>query len=373
MANSNFYRWIVPGGRNGGNAQMLNVMDSPTLPYAVCPELVFGHTVTWKDLRDATGVQQGDDLVVGGTIVAGDHEITFTNARTGAVITTLTYPVHEDTITISGTASDGNYDAIFEMLDPPVRARVVRSTTPATNDDIAAELSDQIDDLIATSLAGVVASVSATDNVVTIVYEAGIPAQTLATAETTATGTIVASISADVDAVAAGLEALIEAARAADQPLELYVADESVATDTVSIIYVAGTQVTLTADFPDTGTGTVTTTNTATISIGTTGNLFPANVWVAGDRGAGCNVTTAFAGITTLAAAMGDADATDGLLTTADLTTTGFTSTTAAAEYAEHMELAYTPIISITADEPFTNLTAGSAELLIPYSPPPKI
>lgn len=371
MANSSFYHWVQPGAKNGGNTAMLNAVEKDTLPWALTPELVFGQVVTWKDLRDATGVQQGDDLVVGGTIVAGDHEITFTNARTGAALVTLSYPVHEDTITIGGTAADGNYDAIFDSVG--VRARVVRSTTPATNDDIAAALSDAIEDLIATDLAGIVASVSATDNIVTIVYEEGIAAQTITTAETTATGTITASVADDADAVAAGLEALIEAARDTDEPLEDYVGDESVTADTVSIIYVAGTQVALTVDFPGTSTGTVAVTNTATIAIGTTGHLFPANVWVAGDAGAGANVTTAFDGVTTLAAAMGDEGASDGLLTTADLLTAGFYSTIAATEYVEHFEIAYAPIISITSDGLFTDLTAGAVEFLIPFSAPPTI
>lgn len=371
MANSNLYHILQPGKFNGGNAHAWSLLESDTLPWAYTPGLVFTQTITWKDLRDATDVAQADDLVVGGTIVAGDHEITFTNARTGAVIETLTYAVHEDTVTIGGTASDGNYDVIFELLDPPVRARVTRATTPATNDNIATSLAAAITDLIATSLSGIVASASALSSVVTIVYEDGIPAQTLATAETTATGTIVASVSDDEDDIAAGLEALIEDARATT--LLDYVADETVTTDTVTIQYVAGTQVLLSVDFPGTSTGTVATTTTATIPIGTTGNLFPANVWVAGDQGAGANVTTAFAGITTLSAALGDSVASDGLMTTADLTVTGFTSTIAATEYAEHMELAYAPIVTVVSDELFSNLTAGSMEILIPFSVPPTI
>jgi len=371
MANSSFTHWVVPGGLNGGNASMVDAIDADTLPWAMTPELVFSRTVTWKDLRDATDVAQADDLVVGGTIVAGDHEITFTNARTGAVIETLTHPVHEDTVTIGGTASDGNYDTIFTSLTPPVRVRTVRSTTPATNDNIATQHAADITDRIATDLAGIVASASANSNVVTIVYEDGIAPQTLTCVESTATGTITASVGADEDDVAAGLEALIEAARATT--LVDYVADETVTTDTVTIQYVAGTQVLLSVDFPGTSTGTVATTTTATIPIGTTGNLFPANVWVAGDRGAGANVTTAFAGITTLSASLGDSVASDGLMTTADLTVVGFTSTIAATEYAEHMEVAYVPIATIVSDELFANLTAGSVDFLIPYSAPPTI
>lgn len=369
MANSNFYHWVQTGGRNGGNAATINAMDSDTLPWALSPELVFSQTFTWKDLRDATDVLQTDELLVGGTIVSGSHDITFTNARTGAEIVTLSHPVHEDTITIGGTVSDGNYDAIFDSVG--VRARVVRATTPADNDAVAAALADEINDLVATDLAGIVQEASSNASVVTIIYEEGIDPQTITTAETTATGTITASVAADADAVAAALEALIEDARSG--ALADYVDDESVATDTVTIEYVEGVQVALTVDFPGTSTGDVTTANVATITVGTTGNLFPANVWVAGDRGAGQNVTTAFLGITTLTAELGDANDVAGLMTASDLTATGFSSTPAALEYAEHMELAYTPIVTITADEPFPNLTAGQVEFLIPYSPPPTI
>lgn len=370
MANSNFYRWLVPGGANGGNAASMNILDTDTLPWAMTPGLVYSQLVTWKTLRDAADVVQTDELLVGGTIVTGSHELTFTNAITGAEITTVSYPVHEDTITIGGTASDGNYDAIFDSVG--VRARVVRATTPATNDNIATAMAAAINDLVATSLAGIVASASAGTNVVTVVYEAGIEPQTITTAETTATGTIVASVSDDADAVAAGLEAAIELARATT--LVDYVDDEAVTTDTVTIEYVEGAQVDITVDFPGTSTGTLTVASVATIPIGAaTGDLFPANVWVAGDRGAGVNVTTAFDGVTTITAELGDAGAVAGLMTASDIATAGFYTTLAAAEYVEHMELAYTPILTVTADEPFTHLTAGSLDVLIPYTAPPTI
>jgi hypothetical protein len=363
MANSDFYRILVPGGKNGGNSRTIDLLKSDALPWAFSPELTYSRVVTWRDLRDATGVLQIDELVIGGTIVAGDHSITFTDARTGAEIVTLTHAVHEDTITIAGTASDGNYDAIFDSVG--VRARVVRDTTPASNDDIATELAAQITDLIPTTLAGIVASAAAVGAVVTVVYEDGIEPQTITTAETTATGTITASVASDEDVVAAALEALIEAARGADEPLEDYVDDEAAATDTVTIEYVAGVQMLLTTDIPATGTGAVTSAVTGTIALAPAGDLFPANVWVNGESGgAGLNVTTAFDGITTMTGELGDADAVAGLTTASDLLTAGFYSTIAAAEYAEHM---------VTADGPFTLLTAGQLEALIPYSAPASI
>lgn len=375
MANSDFYRIVQPGARNGGNAHMVNVMDGDLMPWALTPELVFSQVIKWTDLRDATGVLQTDELLIEGTIVPGDHTITFTDARTGVLLETLTHPVHEDTVTIGGTASDGNYDVIFELLDPPVRARVVRATTPASNDNIATAVAAAITDLVATDLSGIVASAAAVGSVVTIVYESGIPAQTLATAETTATGTIVATAADDEAAIATGLEALIEAARATT--LAGYVDDESVASDTITVTYESGVQVIIGVDFPGTSEGTLTTTNVATITLGRTGAWFPSNVWVAGDRGAGQNVTTAFDGITTLTGELGGTFASgadvDGLMTASDMTVAGFSSTIAAAEYVEHMELAFEPTFTVTADGLFADLTAGELEVLIPYAAPPSI
>lgn len=370
MTNSTFP--TVIGGRNGGNARLANILDTDQLGYAMTPELVFAQTVTWKDLRDATGVAQVDEIVIGGTIVAGEHTLVVTNARTGVLLANITHVVHEDTITIGGTASDGNYDTIFTALDPPVRVRTVRSTTPATNDNIATQHAADITDLIATSLAGIVESAAAVGSVVTIVYEDAIDPQTLSCSETTATGTIVESVSEDEDDIAAALEALIEAYRVV--LLADYVTDETVSTDTITVTYEPGVQILITPDFPGTSTGTVTTTNVATIPIGASaGNLFPAAVWVAGDRGAGQNVKVAFAGITTIAAELGDAGDVDGLMTSTTIASTGFTSTIAAAEYAEHMELTYAPVFTVTADELFSHLTAGEVEVLIPYSAPPTI
>lgn len=369
MANSDFQAIVHPGKANGGNSRMVDVIDSDRLPWAFSPNLVFEHTVKWRDLRDATDVAQSDSFVVGGTIVAGPHVITFTDARTGTLLDTLTYQVHEDTITIGGTASDGNYDAIFVTPTIPVRARVVRDTTPADNDAIAAAMSDAIEDLIATELAGIVASVSATGAVVTIVYEAGIAAQLIDTAETTATGTIVASTSEDTDSVAAALEALIETARATT--LAEHVADETVAASTITITYVDGVQVTMADTFPGTGTGTATTTNVATIPMGRTGDWFPAAVIVDGGMQ---NVVTAFAGGTpTITAQIGDADAVDGIMTATSIATAGPDETIAATEFAEHYEATFQPLVTITSNRLFTSLTAGEASFMVRYSAPPTI
>lgn len=368
MANSDFQSIVAVGGVNGGNAHLANVIDSDRLPWALSPELTFDHTVKWRDLASSTDVQQTDSLVVGGTIAAGDYTVSVTDARTGVLVDDVTYVVHDDTVTIGGVASDGNYDVIFESLDPPVRARVVRSTTPATNDDIATAMAAAITDLIATNLAGIVASASAALSVVTIVYEAGIAAQDLSTAETTATGTIAASTSEDADSVAAGLEALLQTARATT--LANYLTNETVLTDTITLTYDAGVQVLLETDFPVGATGDVTVANVATIAMGRTGDWFPADVVVCG---AYADVDVAFAGITTLTAEIGDTNDPNGLLTSSDLATTGVRRTIAAAENAEHFEATFQPLLTITADGLFTDLTAGEVTALVRYCPPPTI
>lgn len=376
MANSNVHQWAVPGGKNGGNSHLFNVVDSDAFPWAFRPDLVYAQVLTYQQIRDLAMVSQGDEVTVGGTIVAGDHSLTFSNTQTGEEYITLTHTVHEDTVTIGGTASDGNYDTVFDQLDPPVRVRTVRSTTPATNANIATQHAADITDLIATSLAGIVASASANSAVVTIVYEAGIDPQTLTCSETTATGTITASVGEDEDDIAAALEALIEDARDTDEPLEGIVEGETVSTDTITIDYVDGVQVTLTADFPGTSTATIVADVVGTIALGVVGDYFPSNVWL---NGGGVHVTTAFTGITTLTAELGGTFLSsgtpdpDGLMTSSDLTATGFLQTIAAAEYVEHMETAFSPTLTITADEPLSNLTAGALVVQMRYSPPPTI
>lgn len=374
MANSSIYNIVQPGAHNGGNAATANALDSAKMPFAWCPNLRYEQTITWKDLRDATDVLQIDEALVDSTVVAGVYSLEFTDLHTGASIHTVSTTVHEDTVTVGGTASDGNYDIIFDALDPPVRARTVRATTPADNTAIGADLAAQINDLVATSLAGVVASAAADTGVVTITYEAGIDPQTLSVAETTATGTLTVSISADEDAIATALEAEIEAARAADQPLEDYVDDESVATDTVTIEYVAGVQVRVTPDVPATADITVTTTDVATITLGSTGNYFPSNVMVAG---AIANVSTAFdiaSGTPTITMEVGgafdsDPDDPNGLLTSSSLATAAVLETIGATLFVEHFEAACAPSVTVTSDVLFADLTQGEVSVMIRWSP----
>jgi hypothetical protein len=369
MANSDFQRIVSVGGRNGGNAHLANVVDSDRLPWALAPELAFSHTVKWTDIAASTDVAQSDELTVGGTIGAGDYIVSITDARTGNLVDDVTYVVHEDTVTIGGTASDGNYDIIFATLDPPVRARVTRTGgSPATNANIATSLAAEITDLIATSLAGIVASASANAEDVEIVYEAGIAAQSLDVAETTATGTLTVSTSETDETVAAGLEALLQTARATT--LADYLEGESVAAAVISLDYVDGVQVLLEVDFPVGATGTNVIANVATIPMGRTGDWFPSDVVV---DGAMASVGTAFVGLTTLDLTIGDVGAANGLLTASDCTATGALQTTAAAEHTDHFEATFQPLMTLTADGLFTDVTAGEVTGMVFYTPPPTI
>lgn len=369
MANYALSNRFVAGGKNGGNSHMVNVVDSDGTPFAVSPELNFTQKVTWKDLQALTTVAQSATLLVGGSITFGTYAVTLTDARTGVAAGTVTTTVHEDTVTIGGTASDGNYDTLFVTPTIPVRVRTVRSTTPATNDNIATQHAADITDLIATSLAGIVTSATALTNVVTIVYAAGIAPQNLTCSETTATGTITASSSSTASTVAAALEALLEAAR--PTTFAAYLEDESVSTATITMDFVDGTQVTPSASFPAGATATITIANVATIPMGTTGDWFPSNVLV---NGAIVDRTVAFAGGTpTIAMTVGDAGAVNGLFTTTSIASTGAIETIAAAEFDEHFEAAFVPLMTITSNRVFSSLTAGEVTALIRYCPPPTI
>lgn len=76
------------------------------------------------------------------------------------------------TITVGGTPADGNYDVIFTGfgLASPVTVRVTRSTTPATNDDLAAAIDAELDtqNAPAGDIEDLLVSVSTNTNVVTI-------------------------------------------------------------------------------------------------------------------------------------------------------------------------------------------------------------
>lgn len=141
MANSDFARFVKIGSKNGGNGRLVDVLlRSKRLPYAVTPELVWERDVTYRDFQTAGVRTQTITVTVGGTPDTEDYTISFL---------------------------DGDVDAVY-------------TGQPAeSNDEIAIGLAAEITTLIATTLDGVVASASPSDDTVVIVFEPGIAVQEL--------------------------------------------------------------------------------------------------------------------------------------------------------------------------------------------------
>lgn len=87
------------------------------------------------------------------------------------------------TATFGGTETDGDYDLIFAGfgLASPVTVTITRSTTPATNADLAAAMDAELDTQngVAGDIEGLLASVSNASGVVTIVMTDGLAAGTI--------------------------------------------------------------------------------------------------------------------------------------------------------------------------------------------------
>lgn len=85
------------------------------------------------------------------------------------------------TAVIGGTPEDGNYDLIFTGfgLESPVTVRVERSTTPSTNDDLAAAMETELETAIAGDLAGVVLSASSATATVSFTIAGGLATGTV--------------------------------------------------------------------------------------------------------------------------------------------------------------------------------------------------
>lgn len=106
-------------------------------------------------------------------------------------------------VTVGGTASDGDYVTTITPTAPGVDAipiTVTRDTTPATNDDIAAEFVTEANTLLlaanprdTAALATYIESVSSSGAVVQFIVKRDAPPFTVVTSETTATGTLTLS------------------------------------------------------------------------------------------------------------------------------------------------------------------------------------
>jgi len=103
-------------------------------------------------------------------------------------------------VTIGGIASDGDYVITITPTAPGVAAipiTVMRATTPATNTNIATAMVTAANVLLAAApppgpaaLATYIESVSSSGAVVSFIVKRGAPSFTVATSETTATGTL---------------------------------------------------------------------------------------------------------------------------------------------------------------------------------------
>lgn len=179
----------------------------------------------------------------------------------------------------------------------------------------------------------------------------------------------------DSDAIAAGLEAILEAARADE--LVGITTDESVATDTITVVFATGVNAEITLDVPATSTSTIADSAVQTLTINDVfDNDAAVGPMLRGEPA--LRIDTAFAGPTSLTIEMGDdasdggtADA-DGLVTATTGAAAGYFGTVGAAQYANRVELAFSPTgtIRYTGGTPF-DLTAGKCTFVLAYYPLP--
>lgn len=117
---------------------------------------------------------------------------------------------------------------------------------------------------------------------------------------------------------------------------------------------------------------TAATSQEVDLNVAFPGNAFPANV-----RINGCYIKriTDFAGgaITALTVQVGDTGDPNGLLTATSVFTgvgAGYTETTAAAQFAQRLETAFVPTLTLTSTTAnLTALTAGRLKVVIPFQP----
>lgn len=153
------------------------------------------------------------------------------------------------------------------------------------------------------------------------------------------------------DDIAAGLEAIIEAARAADEALENIVTAESVSTDTITTALAQGVVATWTLVQPATGTETIARSFSCTVD--PTSRVrgkaimpaFPERVTRSRTI---LEVVDAVAGPTTPQIIFGDDNDDNGLITVSSLASEGFAYTSAATEAADLEEAAFVPQAVIT-------------------------
>lgn len=186
--------------------------------------------------------------------------------------------------------------------------------------------------------------------------------------------------------IAAGLEAIIEAARA--DVLADVITGESVTDATISIAAIpkapSVAPLTVTHTVPGGAASTLTYTYTLTqdhTSVDSTrhGDAHVTHLFCERVVRGSCtlNVTTAFAGVTAMTIIAGDADDDNGILTSSNLKSAAATDTVGAAENTPRFEAAFVPqwVITCASATPlhFGSLTAGEFELEIAYVPVPEV
>lgn len=177
--------------------------------------------------------------------------------------------------------------------------------------------------------------------------------------------------------IAAGLEAIIQAARGVGEDLEGIVTGETVTDETITTTLAAGVVGTWSLEAPAGGSATVVRSFSLGITINTlfANDAFPANV-LRGEPA--MRVDIAFTGVAGVSAVFGDDNsdggsaAANGLVTITSLTSAGYFSTPGATQYAERVEAAMSPTASFlfTTDPP-ASLTAGKVTFFLAYYPLP--
>lgn len=175
------------------------------------------------------------------------------------------------------------------------------------------------------------------------------------------------------NAIAAGIEALIAAARADE--LADYLTNETVSTNTVTAIFITGVQATISLQVPVGATATIARSFSAVVTPGlriresVMAPSYPEHV-----IREHCVVhrKQAITGLTAITLIVGDAAVTDGLFTSTSLASAGSVRTSGATETRRRYEQAFAPRMEfVSTTTPFGSATAGEVVVEIGYTPAP--
>lgn len=137
-----------------------NLTESLTTITAVNPGLAYCYLMESRAAQDILDLN---------TFISARSKIAIVQSNDASILSGVgpTY-----TLQVTGTPTDGNYIWTFTGfgLSSPVTVTVARSTTPSTNDDLAAALDAQLDTQAGTDLAAVLvpSSITSVDDTVTL-------------------------------------------------------------------------------------------------------------------------------------------------------------------------------------------------------------